>query len=107
MNIDDHCEFCNATTNLTKHHLIPRSIQNRKKIKNQHDDLIGKTITLCFTCHSALHNTFTEKELSEKFYTIDLIKQNELFNKFIKWKLKHPYIVNFPSKMSERKRKRK
>lgn len=100
------CSMCGATSNLTEHHLIPKSIQNRKKIKNTNkEELTGKTIPLCFTCHSTLHSMFTEKELSENFYSIELIKQNTQLNNFIQWKLKHPNITNFSSKQNKHKGK--
>lgn len=105
-NIDQVCSICGANSDLTEHHLIPKSIQNRKKIKNTNkEEVTGKTIPLCFTCHSALHNMFTEKELSENLYSLELIQQNTQFNKFIKWKIKHKDDTYFPSKMSIRKRR--
>ena len=110
MNINKQksCSICGTTLNLTEHHLIPKSIQNRKKIKNTNkEELTGKTIPLCFTCHSTLHSMFTEKELSENLYSIELIKQNTQFNNFIKWKLKHPNITNFSSKQNKYKGKLK
>ena len=101
------CSMCGATSNLTEHHLIPKSIQNRKKIKNTNkEELTGKTIPLCFACHSALHNMFTEKELSETLYTYELLKNNEQINKFVKWKIKHPNMTNVPSKASNRKKRK-
>ena len=48
---------------------------------------------------------FTEKELSENLYSLELIQQNAQFNKFIKWKIKHKDDTYFPSKMSIRKRR--
>ena len=97
----NYCAFCNSKYNLTKHHLIPQSIQNRKKIKNTKADMIGEIITLCSTCHSALHSKFTEKQLAESLYTLDLLKNNKEINQFIKWKIKHPNINFTSSKKSK------
>ena len=49
-NIDQLCSICGANSDLTEYHLIPKSIQNRKKIKNTNkEEVTGKTIPLCFT----------------------------------------------------------
>ena len=107
MNMNKSCALCNSNEQLTEHHLIPKSIQSRKKIvKENKEELIGKTIPLCFACHSAIHSLFTEKELSETLYTYELLKHNEQINKFVKWKIKHPNMTNIPSKASNRKKRK-
>ena len=74
------CELCGIETNLTLHHLIP-------KVK----------------CHSQIHAMFSENELRDFFNTKEKLLENDNFNKFIKWRIKHPDFKG-SSKMSNRRR---
>jgi len=69
------CQLCNRNIEiLTKHHLIPKS---RKLTKN--------TIYVCLTCKDMIHKLISNKELEKKYYTIDLLKNNEKIKKYINW----------------------
>jgi hypothetical protein len=53
------------------HHLVPRSRGGKM------------TKTICQDCHTAIHATFTNKELEEGFATIDALLAHEAFAKTI------------------------
>lgn len=65
------CELCErmAPRNaITKHHLNPRSRPKR----------IGRAgvAVVCVPCHLAIHQTFSNKELGARFYTIQRIRES-------------------------------
>lgn len=82
---ESNCKLCGLETYVTRHHLIPRSK--------------GGTVTIscCPTCESFLHRTWTHNELRDIYNTVELILNNEKFQKFLKWRLKQPATVLFKS----------
>jgi len=59
-----------------EHHLIPRAICKRNKYAKQLET--GQnTITVCASCGNHLHKLFSEKELAEKYNTLEKILANE------------------------------
>lgn len=79
------------------HHLIPKAYDGKETIK------------LHYICHDKIHHTFSEKELSTYYHTIERIKQNEQIEKFIKWISKKPpnfYIKHKDTKERNKRRKR-
>ena len=41
-------------------------------------------------CHNKIHSVFTEKELAQKFNTIEALLRTEQIQKFVKWVSKKP-----------------
>ena len=72
-NINQVCSICGANSDLTEHHLIPKSIQNRKKIKNTKSDSSESKMTSSMTraYASVLLNT-PEKYLWDGVYFVDM-----------------------------------
>ncbi len=54
------CELCQKLNPLTRHHLIPKSVR--------YDDSI---CLLCRGCHDLIHWTFSNRELAEKYNTVE------------------------------------
>jgi len=74
----DKCPLCGrqlGNKNISKHHLKPKS-QGGKH---------SETVWLHNICHQKIHSLFTEKELKRRFYTIDLLREDEAIQTFIKW----------------------
>ena len=72
------CPICKrelGETNLSKHHLIPKS----KGGKN------GQTVLIHNICHQKIHSLFSEKELKENYNTIEKLRASEEMIAFIKW----------------------
>ena len=59
------CRLCGKERELTKHHLIPKSII--KQI-NEKSDLIKLLIYLCEDCHKELHNSFITHIIQARKY---------------------------------------
>jgi len=68
------CALCEReVTRANRHHLIPRSE--------------GGTITvdLCLTCHSTLHQFYTNRTLSKEFSTIEALRQDPEIARYLAW----------------------
>lgn len=78
MNESRVCQICErelGSKNISKHHLVPKSRGGRD----------GETIMIHNICHQKIHSVFTEKELCEKYNTVDKLRSSEEIEKFIKW----------------------
>ena len=75
-----------------KHHLIPKCKKGKE------------TITIHKMCHNAIHSTFTDTQLKQRYNTIEALKSDEDIIKFVEWiQTKSPEYYQ-PTKMSNRKR---
>ncbi|GKX64831.1 HNH endonuclease [Inconstantimicrobium mannanitabidum] len=75
------CDLCGReVSNVTEHHLIPKQLGGRKM----------NTATLCATCHKQIHALYTNKYLSTRLYTIDLLKNDVKIKRYLK------FISNYP-----------
>ena len=95
------CELCGLECELTKHHLIPQSrIRNKyKDIKEDPSNLLW----ICRSCHDQIHAMFDNTELRDLYNTKESLLNNDKFNKYVKWKIKHPDFQGH-AKMSNRRR---
>ena len=84
-----NCILCGSNDQVTYHHLIPKSVQSHNKIQRNKAAHIGVTIPLCAFCHKNVHAIFTEAELAEECYTVELLSDHERLQKFLDWRLKH------------------
>ncbi|RYH25714.1 hypothetical protein EON65_15325 [archaeon] len=88
---DGSCQICERFLRLTKHHVFPRETHKNLKKKDYDSRVLNTTIAICRMCHSTIHRLFTNEELSESFYTVDLLLGDERFFKYAKW------AANLPS----------
>ena len=51
-------------------------------------------------CHRTIHAYFSENELRDGLNTIELLKKNERFASYLKWRLKHMDYNSNSTKMS-------
>lgn len=80
-----------------EHHLIPATFKGKIKV------------TLHKVCHAKLHHTFSEREMSQYYHTIERLLEHEEIEKFVKWVRKQPndfYSKNKDTKDRKRKRRR-
>lgn len=84
------CSFCQTDTNITHHHLIPRTFHSNKWYrKNFTKEQLKETIPLCLDCHRNLHSLIdNEKDLGRKYYTLELLMTNPMIQRYIEWKRK-------------------
>lgn len=81
------CELCRRETHLTRHHLIPRTLHNRKRIRRSfsREEMHNNLLWLCRPCHSKLHATFSEMELARHYHTLERLREHEEIRKFVEW----------------------
>lgn len=68
------CPLCGReVSKVSDHHLIPKSRGGQE------------TLPICLDCHKSIHAFFTNKELEDKFNTVENLLSDEKFAKHIKW----------------------
>lgn len=74
------CELCNReVSQLTEHHLVPKERGGKD----------FPTANLCVTCHKQIHALYTNRELAARFFTIDRLKNDEKFKRYLKFISNH------------------
>lgn len=85
----DRCELCGRPEpELTDHHLIPRSQHARlKRIRDDFDVERARqnTATLCSACHRTIHSVLTDRELAERYATLDALRRHPEIDRFVRW----------------------
>lgn len=89
------CRFCGMTTVTRGHHVIPKS---------KGGEVI---IPTCETCESYIHKTWSHNELRDVYNSVDVILENEGFQKFLKWRRKQPAETQYKSSPGKYRDKRK
>lgn len=70
------CAFCDRETCTRGHHVVPRSKG-------------GKIVVpTCESCEDFIHSTWSHNELRDTFNTVEKIRADERFGRFLKWLLK-------------------
>ena len=88
----DACELCQRKEILTKHHLIPRSMHQRKSIQKQlsRAEMQTRLLWVCRCCHNYIHLLFDEKELALYWNTRGKLLASDSIQKFIQWLVDKP-----------------
>jgi 5-methylcytosine-specific restriction enzyme A len=71
--MDEACEFCNRQVPTRGHHVVPRCKGGRE---------IAPT---CHSCEEFIHKTWTHNELRDEFNTVEKIRSDARFQKFLRW----------------------
>src|SRR5688500_18916610 len=81
------CELCGReVSELTDHHLIPRTRQRNRRVQREFDRKELKAVArLCRACHNFLHANFTEKTLERAFRTLDALRAHPDVARFVAW----------------------
>ena len=64
------CSSCGGRTDLTRHHLIPRSQSREPGIRHVEPAIM----ILCRPCHKTLHDAYTEWECATMFPTPESVR---------------------------------
>jgi hypothetical protein len=96
----DKCPLCSRLIehpkDANRHHLKPLSRGGKN----------GDVVRLHRICHQKIHSVFTEKELEQKFNTIEALLKTREMKKFVNWVQKKPsnfYDKNHQSKVKKAK----
>ncbi|GAB5095820.1 HNH endonuclease [Caballeronia sp. LP006] len=92
---EETCALCGRPVPASErdlHHLVPKSQGGRQ------------TAVLHRICHRQLHALFTEKELAQRFATIDALMQDEAVRSFVDWVRTKPNSFYQRTRRSARKR---
>ncbi len=91
----DPCPLCGRPNRTpSDHHLVPRTRGGKV------------TETVCQDCHSAVHATFSNKELEREYATIDALLSHEGFAEIIRFIAKQDGRVKTRLHRSQKKRGR-
>jgi len=88
-----HCQLCQRdVSELTRHHLIPRTRHRNKRNKKQfeREDVRTRTIEVCRPCHKNVHAVLTNKELERRYNTLAALKAHPDIAKFSEWVASKP-----------------
>ena len=82
------CELCERpVSQLTKHHLIPRTMHRHKRCKKRFKKsfCITHILWLCEPCHKHIHRILTEKEMAFHYHEKEALAQRPEIAHFIEW----------------------
>lgn len=83
------CAFCERESHLTFHHLIPKSIHHRRKIKEKWTvNELHSGILLCRSCHNAIHKFISHAEIVEEYHTVEKLLEHQMLREFVEWSKK-------------------
>jgi hypothetical protein len=83
----DGCEICDRDwINLTYHHLIPRFVHAKAVKRGWHRECDLQNVAwLCGACHRFVHRFANHEDLARKFYTVDLLLEQEEVKRWASW----------------------
>ncbi len=73
MNAIETCVFCERQVPTRGHHVVPRCKGGRE---------VAPT---CQSCEDFIHKTWSHNELRDVFNTVEKIRADERFQKFLRW----------------------
>jgi hypothetical protein len=92
----DLCPLCGRSgVMITAHHLVPKSL------KHETD-----TIDICNDCHSAIHARYSNKELGERFFSLELLQKDDDLRRAFKFLSKQSSLRRFSNKQSNSRKKK-
>lgn len=87
------CQLCGrSVSDITTHHLIPRTRHKNKRNKRVFDreDVRTRTIDVCRPCHKNIHAVLTTKELERDYNTLEALKEHPDISRFSDWVASKP-----------------
>ncbi len=79
-------------SNLTQHHLIPRTRHRNKKIRKEFSrvEMLTHILWVCRPCHNHIHTVLSEKELASRYNNRAALLQHPDILRFVEWLAKRP-----------------
>ncbi|WP_447530045.1 hypothetical protein [Vreelandella sp. TE19] len=98
------CELCRRPAALTKHHLIPRTLHNKARYKKRYSRKVRLTAIawLCHPCHKHIHGLYSERELADRFPSVQALAEDPDTRAFVAWLATKP--AGFKPKSPVRRR---
>jgi len=99
------CELCQRAAALTKHHLIPRSLHNKPRYQKRHSrkERLTAIVCLCHPCHKHIHRLYSERELADRFASLEALLGDDDIHAFVAWLATKP--AGFKPKSTMRKQR--
>ncbi|KAI0880845.1 uncharacterized protein GGS22DRAFT_173591 [Annulohypoxylon maeteangense] len=81
------CELCGRDwINLSYHHLIPRYVHAKAVRRGWHrEEDLQNVAWLCGACHRFVHRFAGHEELARKYYTVELLMEEEGVKRWVDW----------------------
>jgi 5-methylcytosine-specific restriction endonuclease McrA len=82
------CELCGRfVRELTRHHLVPRSRHKKKRTKKAFErrEMEKRVALLCRPCHRNVHAAIENKELEQKYNTLEALAAHPSIRRFTRW----------------------
>lgn len=96
------CALCKRSApNLTRHHLIPRTLHNRPRIRRTSTrEERHATILLCRPCHKQIHALLSEAELARNYSTLQTLAAHPEIARFVEWVARQPATMDVAVRQS-------
>lgn len=80
------CLVCEReNVKLTKHHVFPKDEHDRLNKEGYTKKELSTVVVVCSMCHKTIHRLFSNKELADSYYTVDLLLENPTFFRYQNW----------------------
>ncbi|KAI8806390.1 hypothetical protein BJ742DRAFT_855160 [Cladochytrium replicatum] len=82
------CAICDRFQPLTFHHLIPKSEHSttmQKKKGMTKEQLGSHGVDICRPCHTAVHRLYSNRDLADRFDTLDKLLEDEKVRRWANW----------------------
>ena len=86
------CELCGRITQLTRHHLIPRTRHRNKRTQKRfsRQEMQTRLLWVCRSCHHHIHRCISEKELANNYNNKERLLTHPDIQKFVAWIARRP-----------------
>lgn len=98
------CALCGRVgPTLTRHHLIPRAVHDRKWARRRFGraEMQARVLWVCKPCHRHIHATLSEKQLAHDYPTREALLGHPDIARFVRW------IADKPADLAVRSRDRR
>jgi len=80
------CELCGRMDKASRHHLIPRTMHSKKRIKRRFiREEMNRLVNFCPNCHFWVHAFFSEAELADQYNTVDALRAHPKVKEYVEW----------------------
>ena len=81
----EHCELCQRSAPLTRHHLIPKALHGKTYVRKRfaREERITATLWVCRPCHNQIHRLFSEKDLALTLNNRDALMSDPRLRTFV------------------------